>query len=61
MGIPMYIFHILFYYGLLQEIEYSTLCYTVGPCCLFHYMLRYWPHLQHVEIPRPGIEPESLQ
>ena len=23
----------LFHYGLLQDIEYSSLCYTVGPCC----------------------------
>ena len=22
------------HYGLLQDIEYSPLCYTVGPCCL---------------------------
>ena len=27
-------FHILFHYGLSQDIEYSSLCYTVGPCCL---------------------------
>ena len=26
------LFHILFHYGLLQNIEYSFLCYTVGPC-----------------------------
>ena len=26
--------HILFHYGLSQDIEYSSLCYTVGPCCL---------------------------
>ena len=25
-------FHILFQYRLLQNIEYSSLCYTVGPC-----------------------------
>ena len=25
-------FHILSHYGLLQDIEYSFLCYTVGPC-----------------------------
>ena len=31
----MYIlFHILFQYGLSQDIKYSSLCYTVGPCCL---------------------------
>ena len=28
------IFHILFYYGLSLGIEYSSLCYTVGSCCL---------------------------
>ena len=28
------LFYILFHYGLLQDIEYSSLCYTVGPCCL---------------------------
>ena len=26
-------FHIPFYYGLSQEIGYSSLCYTVGSCC----------------------------
>ena len=29
----IYIFHILFDYGLSQDIEYSSLCYTVGPYC----------------------------
>ena len=24
---------ILFHYGLSQDTEYSSLCYTVGPCC----------------------------
>ena len=28
------LFHILFHYNLLQDIEYSSLCYTVGPRCL---------------------------
>ena len=27
------LFHILFHYCLLQDIEYSSLCYTVGPYC----------------------------
>ena len=27
-------FNSLFYYGLSQDIAYSSLCYTVGPCCL---------------------------
>ena len=26
------LFQILFRYRLLQDIEYSSLCYTVGPC-----------------------------
>ena len=28
------LFHILFHDGLSQGIEYSCLCYTIGPCCL---------------------------
>ena len=28
-------FQILFHYMLLQDTEYSSLCYTVGPLCLF--------------------------
>ena len=28
------LFHILFHYGLSQDIEYSSLCHRVGPCCL---------------------------
>ena len=27
-------FQVTFHYRLLQDIEYSSLCYTVGPCCL---------------------------
>ena len=27
------LFHILFHYSLSQDIEYSSLCSTVGPCC----------------------------
>ena len=30
----MYILQILFHYRLLQDIEYSSLCYTVDPNCL---------------------------
>lgn len=29
-----FLFHILFYYWLLQDIEYSSLCYTGSPFCL---------------------------
>ena len=32
------LFHILFHYGLSQGIEYSSLCYTVGPLYLFIYL-----------------------
>ena len=32
--IYIYIFHIIFHYGLSQDIEYSSLCYAVGLCCL---------------------------
>ena len=28
------LFHVLFHDGLSQATEYSSLCYTVGPCCL---------------------------
>ena len=28
------LFHIIFYYGLSQDIEYSSLYYTGRPCCL---------------------------
>ena len=31
--------HILSPCGLSQDIEYSSLCYTVGPCCLLDYVL----------------------
>ena len=29
-----FFFYILFLYGLSQEVGYSSLCFTVGPCCL---------------------------
>ena len=29
-------FQILYYYRLLQDIEYGSLCYKVNPCCLFY-------------------------
>ena len=28
------LFSIIFHYSLLQNIQYSSLCYTVSPCCL---------------------------
>ena len=33
------IFEIIFYYRLLQHIDYSSLCYTVNLCCLLHSVL----------------------
>ena len=30
----MYIFQIVFHHRWLQDIEYSSLCYIVNPCCL---------------------------
>ena len=41
LGEPIYIHvyilfkNILFHYGLSQDIEYSSLCYTVEPYCLY--------------------------
>ena len=29
-----FFFYILFHYGLSQDIQYSSLCYTLRPCCL---------------------------
>ena len=29
-----YFFHMIFHYGLSEDIECSSLCYTVGPCWL---------------------------
>ena len=33
------VFHILFNYGLSQDIEYNSLCYTVGPCLSILYII----------------------
>ena len=32
--IYMYLFHILFHYGLSRDTEYSSVCFTVESCCL---------------------------
>ena len=32
-------FYIRFHYGLSQDIKYSSLCYTVGPCCLRKFII----------------------
>ena len=31
----VFFFSILFHYTLLQDIDYSSLCYAVNPCCLY--------------------------
>ena len=44
--IQIYIFlKILFHYSLLQDIEYSSLCYTENHCCL---KILYWKELQRL-------------
>ena len=35
------LFHILFHYGLLQDVEYSSLCYMVGACAQFIVLSKY--------------------
>ena len=37
--------HVLFHYGLSQDIEYSSQCYTVGPCCLSTLHIPYIPYV----------------
>ena len=37
--IYIFFFHILSLYGSLQDIEYSPLCYTVGPCLSILYIV----------------------
>ena len=38
-----FFFPFLFHYGLLQDIEYNSLCYTVGPCYLSIFLIDlYW-------------------
>ena len=36
-----FFFYVLFHYGLSQEIGYSSLCYTVGPCLSILNVLKY--------------------
>ena len=50
-------FHILFHYNLSQDIEDSSLCYRVGPCCLctlYMIVCICWP-----QTPRPSIPPPT--
>ena len=39
------LFFILLYYRLLQDIKYSSLCYTVNFCDLWEWILNLCPHL----------------
>ena len=53
-----YIFlHILFHYGLSQDVEYSSLWYKVGPCCLMHFIYTSLhlliPNFQSIPLPPP--------
>ena len=50
------LFHILFHYGILQDIEYRSLCYTIGPCFIcFTYSGLYLlvPNSQFIPPPFP--------
>ena len=53
--IHMYLCHTLFHYGLLPDIEYSVLCYTVGPgwsvlCTSLHLLIS---NSHSVRVPPP--------
>ena len=47
---------ILFHYRLLQDVEYSSLCYTIRPCCLLiraslvAQMIRNLPAMQETRV-----------
>ena len=43
---PMYIYNFSYYflYGLLQDIEYISLCYTVGPRSFYHILRKVSPN-----------------
>ena len=51
------LFQILFPFRLLQNIEQSSLCYTVGPCWLSIFFFFFGHTMRPVELPPPGIEP----
>ena len=56
LDIYIHFLNILFHYGLSQDIEYSSLCYTVGPCCLsILYIIAYicWPQPLSPSLPQP--------
>ena len=51
-GSPFYLFYIIFH-GLSQDIEYSSLCYILGPCCLS--ILNVIVHIYQPQTPSPSI------
>ena len=53
-----FFFHILFHYGLSHDIEYSSLCYTVGPCCLS--TLNVTVCIYQPQTPSPSLSPPPL-
>jgi len=59
------LFQILFHYRLLQDTEYSSLCYTVGPYCLsiLFYLFIFWLHLAafRILVLQPGMEHRPWQ
>ena len=51
------LFYILFHYGLSQDTEYSSLCYTVGPCglsILYVIVCIYQPQTPSPSLPHPA-------
>ena len=63
--IQLYIFfHILFHYSLLQDIKDSSLCYTVGSCCLsilYVIVCIYQPQTPSPSLsPPPSLRPSPL-
>ena len=56
------LFRILFYNGLSQRVEYSSLCSTAGPCCLWFWglfslknILTFWHYEMYMSCPSPRI------
>ena len=41
------LFHIIFHYGSSWDIDYSSLCCTVEPCCLSLFISIYWAELPY--------------
>ena len=55
-------FHILFHYGILQDIDYSSLFYTAGPCCLsIQYIIVCMCKSRLQSIPPPSVSPFQPQ